>query len=30
MTVAPTSVPSFWKAWVMCFLRPKTAVAITL
>src|ERR671933_2875940 len=30
MTVTPTSVPSSWKAWVMCFLRPKTAVAITL
>src|ERR687893_1272635 len=29
MTVTPTSVPSSWKAWVMCFLRPKTAVAIT-
>src|SRR5215207_1503527 len=28
MTVTLTSVPSSWKAWVMCFLRPKTAVAI--
>src|SRR5215208_7470854 len=30
MTVTPTSVPSSLKAWVICFLRPKTAVAITL
>src|SRR5215204_1958145 len=30
ITVTPTSVPSSWKAWVICFLRPKTAVAITL
>src|ERR671933_2882122 len=28
ITVTPTNVPSSWKAWVMCFLRPKTAVAI--
>src|SRR5215212_6776727 len=30
MTVTPTSVPSSRKAWVMCFLRPNTAVAIAL
>src|SRR5215212_5457169 len=30
MTVTPTSVPSSWKAWVICFLRPYIAVAITL
>src|SRR5918994_1347225 len=30
ITVTPTSVPSSWKAWVICFLRPNTAVAITL
>src|SRR5215210_8384848 len=30
MTVTPTRVPSFRKAWVICFLRPNTAVAITL
>src|SRR3712207_6798460 len=28
MTVTPTRVPSSWKTWVMCFLRPYTAVAI--
>src|SRR5215218_8042312 len=30
MTVMPTSVPSSWNAWVICFLRPNTAVAINL
>src|ERR671917_1193650 len=30
ITVTPTSVPSSWKAWVISFLRPKTAVTITL
>src|SRR3712207_3725914 len=30
ITVTPTSVPSSWKAWVISFLRPKTALTITL
>ena len=30
ITVTLTSVPSSWKAWVMCFLRPYTAVAIAV
>src|SRR5919112_5997173 len=28
ITVTLTSAPSSWKAWVMCFLRPNTAVAM--
>src|SRR4028118_1461742 len=28
ITVTLVSVPSSWKAWVMCFLRPNTAVAM--